>query len=219
VRVDAVSVTSGVAGGKVSILLVDDMEDNLLALEAALGGLRQNLVRANSGEAALKAVLRQEFAVILLDVLMPGMDGFDTAAHIKRLDQTRTVPIIFLTGIDSEGGQPVRGYAAGAVDYLTKPFDPWVLRAKVSVFVELYRKNCQLQEQAAQLRGLLGDEPGSRTAIGVLVSVSTRLAAVEKEMRRLAEAPGGCAEAGGLVTLAEEVSRMREQVDLLPRRD
>src|SRR3954470_16706145 len=98
------------------ILLVDDIEDNLLALEAVLGSLNEPLVRARSGEEAMKALLRQEFAVVLLDVLMPGMDGFETAANIKRLDQTKDTPIIFLTGTDTDRGYAFRGYATGAAD-------------------------------------------------------------------------------------------------------
>jgi len=133
-----------------SILLVDDMEDNLIALEAVLGSLNEPLVRAHSGEEAMKALLRRQFAVVLLDVRMPGMDGFETAANIKRLDQTKDVPIIFLTGTDADTGFAFRGYATGAADYLTKPFDPWVLRAKVSVFLDLHRKNRQLEQLLAK---------------------------------------------------------------------
>ncbi|MFS8197096.1 two-component system response regulator [Streptomyces sp. CWNU-52B] len=135
---------------RASILLVDDMEDNLIALEAVLGSLNEPLVRARSGEEAMKALLRQRFAVVLLDIRMPGMDGFETAANIKRLDQTKDVPIIFLTGTDSDAGYAFRGYATGAADYLTKPFDPWVLRAKVTVFLDLHRKNRQLERMLAR---------------------------------------------------------------------
>ena len=135
------------------ILLVDDMEDNLVALEAVLGSLNEPLVRARSGEEAMKALLRQRFAVVLLDIRMPGMDGFETAANIKRLDQTKDVPIIFLTGTDADAGYAFRGYATGAADYLTKPFDPWVLRAKVTVFLELHRKNQQLERMLAREQG------------------------------------------------------------------
>lgn len=102
-------------------------------------------------------MLRHDFAVVLLDVLMPGMDGFETATHIKRLDQTRDVPIIFLTGTEPGAGSAFRGYAVGAVDYLTKPFDPWVLRSKVTVFMELFRKTSVLREQAALLAQLVRD--------------------------------------------------------------
>ena len=137
---------------KARILLVDDRNENLVALEAILSSLNQTLVPVRSGEEALKALLTDEFAVILLDVVMPGMDGFETAAHIKRRPRTRDIPIIFLTAASSEPDHAFRGYAAGAVDYISKPFDPWVLRAKVSVFVELYMKNRQLREQAELLR-------------------------------------------------------------------
>ncbi|MER5523242.1 response regulator [Streptomyces sp. NPDC002677] len=134
-----------IADERAGILLVDDMEDNLIALEAVLGSLNEPIVRARSGEEAMKALLRRRFAVVLLDIRMPGMDGFETAANIKRLDQTKDVPIIFLTGAEEDAGYAFRGYATGAADYLTKPFDPWVLRAKVNVFLELHRKNQQLQ--------------------------------------------------------------------------
>jgi CheY-like chemotaxis protein len=135
---------------RASILLVDDMEDNLVALEAVLGSLNEPLVRARSGEEAMKALLRRRFAVVLLDIRMPGMDGFETATNIKRLDQTKDVPIIFLTGTDSDAGYAFRGYSTGAADYLTKPFDPWVLRAKVTVFLDLHRKNQQLERLLAR---------------------------------------------------------------------
>ncbi|MEV7321548.1 response regulator [Streptomyces sp. NPDC093970] len=135
---------------RAGILLVDDMEDNLIALEAVLGSLNEPIVRARSGEEAMKALLRRRFAVVLLDIRMPGMDGFETAANIKRLDQTKDVPIIFLTGVEEDAGYAFRGYATGAADYLTKPFDPWVLRAKVNVFLELHRKNQQLQSLLAR---------------------------------------------------------------------
>ncbi|MER6160388.1 response regulator [Streptomyces sp. NPDC001868] len=155
--------------GRAGILLVDDMEDNLLALEAVLASLNEPLVRARSGEEAMKALLRQRFAVVLLDIRMPGMDGFETAAHIKRLDQTKDVPIIFLTGTDADAGYTFRGYATGAADYLTKPFDPWVLRAKVSVFLDLHRKNQQLESLLARQQ--------EHTEL-----ISSRLAAVEKQL-------------------------------------
>ncbi|GLW63430.1 response regulator [Actinomadura rubrobrunea] len=137
---------------KAKILLVDDREENLIALEAILSSLDLDLVRARSGEEALKALLTDEYAVILLDVVMPGMDGFETARDIKRRKKTRDVPIIFLTAVDSDPDYAFRGYAAGAVDFISKPFDPWVLRAKVSVFVELHNKNKQLREQTSLLR-------------------------------------------------------------------
>ncbi|HEX6500425.1 MAG TPA: response regulator [Micromonosporaceae bacterium] len=136
------------------VLLVDDRRDNLMALEAILQGLAIETVSAESGEAALKQLLLHDFAAILLDAQMPEMDGFETASHIKQRERTRHIPIIFLTAADRDAHLALRGYAVGAVDYLTKPFDPWVLRAKVSVFVELWAKNRQLREQAAEVRRL-----------------------------------------------------------------
>lgn len=188
--------TDAATQSRASILLVDDMEDNLMALEAVLGPLNEPLVRARSGEEAMKALLRQRFAVILLDVRMPGMDGFETAANIKRLDQTKDVPIIFLTGTDNDAGYAFRGYATGAADYLTKPFDPWVLRSKVTVFLELHRKNQQLErmlareqtqfdELAARLtaleRQLAADDPAD---VLELRRHLTRMEELLREMRR-----------------------------------
>jgi CheY-like chemotaxis protein len=143
---------SASSAGSARILMVDDRPENLLALEAILHGLGHELVKALSGEEALKRLLTEEFALILLDVQMPGMDGFETATHIKSRERTRDIPILFLTAIDGEGHQAFRGYAAGAVDYLSKPFDPWVLRAKVGVFIELYERRRELANQAEQLR-------------------------------------------------------------------
>jgi len=178
---------------KAKILLVDDRQDNLLALEAVLSSLDQIVVRANSGEEALDALLADSFAVVLLDVYMPGMDGFETARHIKRRQKTKDIPIIFLTAINNEPAYTFRGYAAGVVDYVTKPFDPWVLRSKVQVFIDLYWKNQQLTEQADLLRGqLLGREESQGFAHGagssVLAQLQDRLAAVT-EQAKLAEAP------------------------------
>ncbi|MEA2497632.1 MAG: hypothetical protein QOH26_37 [Actinomycetota bacterium] len=123
---------------KINILLVDDRPENLLALEAVLEPLGQNLIKASSGEAALKQLLNSDFAVILLDVQMPGMDGFETAELIKAREKTRHIPIIFLTAISKDPHHALRGYSVGAVDYIFKPFDPEVLRSKVGVFIDLY---------------------------------------------------------------------------------
>ncbi|MFC6595662.1 response regulator [Kitasatospora paranensis] len=187
---------------KAKILLVDDRPENLLALEAILSALDQTLVRASSGEEALKALLTDDFAVILLDVQMPGMDGFETAAHIKRRERTRDIPIIFLTAINHGPHHTFRGYAAGAVDYISKPFDPWVLRAKVSVFVDLYMKNCQLKEQAALLRLQL--EADGQPALGsaLIGELSARLAAVEEQAEALTKQLDGSPEAAAAASAA-----------------
>ncbi|WP_406732072.1 two-component system response regulator [Streptomyces sp. NBC_01794] len=184
--------TEAPTADRASILLVDDMEDNLVALEAVLGSLNEPLVRARSGEEAMKALLRQKFAVVLLDVRMPGMDGFETASNIKRLDQTKDVPIIFLTGTDAGSGYAFRGYATGAADFLTKPFDPWVLRAKVNVFLELHRKNRQLERMLAQEQEQLGQ-------------MSKRLSAIESELDR--SGPSDIPEVRVQLTRVEEILR------------
>src|SRR5687768_4548326 len=133
---------------RVNILLVDDQPANLVALEAMLQGLGQNLIKAESGREALKWLLTHEFAVILLDVKMPEMDGFETATLIRQRDKSRHTPILFLTAADSTQTQAVRGYEVGAVDYLVKPVVPEFVRSKVAVFVELARKTELLRRQA-----------------------------------------------------------------------
>ncbi|MER5493159.1 response regulator [Streptomyces sp. NPDC002454] len=121
------------------VLVVDDQADNLLAMTAVLATLDQDVVAVSSGREALKALLDDDdFAVIIMDVQMPDMDGYETAAHIKRRHRTRDVPIIFLTAMGTDPEHSARGYAAGAVDYLGKPFDPWALRAKVAVFTGIH---------------------------------------------------------------------------------
>ena len=139
-------------GERAKILCVDDTPENLLALEAILEPLGQELVRAGSGEEALRRLLGDEFALILLDVQMPGLDGFQTADLIKQRERNRHIPIIFLTAISKDAENVFKGYESGAVDYLLKPFDPDVLRTKVAVFVELWQKTVELGRQAELLR-------------------------------------------------------------------
>ena len=136
---------------RANLLLVDDRPENLLALEAILEPLEADLVRAASGEEALRRLLHEEFAAILLDVQMPGMDGFQTAELIKQRERTRHIPILFLTAISKDAEHVFRGYSAGAVDYLMKPFEPLVLRAKVAVFIELWQKTNELRRRDALL--------------------------------------------------------------------
>ncbi|MDY7225853.1 ATP-binding protein [Hyalangium rubrum] len=135
-----------------SILLVDDHPANLLALEVALEPLGQRLVTARSGAEALRKLADEDFAAVLLDVQMPELDGYQTARLIKAQEHTRHIPLLFLTAIHRDERQVLRGYAQGAVDYLLKPFDPDVLRAKVSTFVELYVRGEQLRAREARLR-------------------------------------------------------------------
>ena len=140
------------ADDRVNILLVDDQPANLVALEAMLSGLGQNLIRAESGREALKWLLSNDCAVILLDVKMPDMDGFETATLIRERDRSRHTPIIFLTAADKSHTQAVRGYSVGAVDYLVKPVVPEFVRSKVAVFVELAKKTDLLRRQTRLLQ-------------------------------------------------------------------
>jgi PAS domain S-box-containing protein len=144
--------TSAQDRSSAKILIVDDRPENLLALEAILEPLGHPVVRAESGRQALRELLAGDFAVILLDVHMPELDGYETAGLIKQRDRTRRIPIIFLTAMSQDVQLVVRGYAQGAVDYMSKPFDPRVLRAKVSVFLDLHLKTEQIKQQAARLK-------------------------------------------------------------------
>ena len=136
---------------KTNILIVDDRADKLLALGAVLESLGQNLVQARSGKEALRLLLKQDFAAILLDVSMPTMDGFETAAYIRQRPRSEHTPIIFITSISNGDNHISRGYSLGAVDYLLTPIVPEILRAKVSVFVELHKQTELIKRQAEQL--------------------------------------------------------------------
>lgn len=135
----------------INILLVDDHPENLLALEAVLAEENYNLVRANSGEEALRFLLKHEFAVIVMDVQMPGMDGFETARFIKARDRSKDIPIIFITATSKEAEHFFTGYSVGAIDYMVKPFVPQTLKSKIEGFVNLYISNKTLQRQAELL--------------------------------------------------------------------
>ncbi|RPH49711.1 MAG: hybrid sensor histidine kinase/response regulator, partial [Planctomycetota bacterium] len=136
---------------RADILVVDDRPENLAAFEAALAELGQEIVRATSGQQALEILLQREFAVILLDVRMPEMDGFETAGYIRKGKRSMLTPIIFVTAGEHQFGQVIRGYSVGAVDYIIKPFDDEILRSKVRVFIDLYRKEKQLALKADEL--------------------------------------------------------------------
>jgi PAS domain S-box-containing protein len=139
---------------KVNVLLVDDHPENLLALEAILDSLGQNLVRATSGAEALRRLLNQDFAVILLDVQMPDMDGFETATLIRQRERSRHTPIIFLTAFSTSDNMVYKGYSLGAVDYLFKPIEPEILKSKVAAFVDLSQKTAEVKQQAIQLQAM-----------------------------------------------------------------
>ncbi|MEP7072034.1 MAG: response regulator [Verrucomicrobiota bacterium] len=135
---------------KVSILIVDDRPDKLLTYEVMLGELDADLVRATSGREALRRLLQRDFAVILLDVNMPGMDGFETAAMIRQRARSETTPIIFISAVNDTVNHVARGYSLGAVDYILTPVVPEILRAKIGVFVDLFRKTEQVKRQAEE---------------------------------------------------------------------
>jgi PAS domain S-box-containing protein len=137
---------------RANILIVDDHPANLVALEAILAPLGHELSKASSGDEALRHILNRDFALILLDVQMAGMNGFETAGLIKQHPRCRHIPIIFITAVNRDAAHVFHGYAQGAVDYLVKPFDPDILRSKVQVFVELYLKGEKLKLQERALR-------------------------------------------------------------------
>ena len=204
------------------ILLVDDRPENLLALEAILGSLDQELVRAGSGEEALRELLKADYALILLDAQMPGMDGFETAARIKRRARTRDVPIIFLTAVDKDSNSSYRGYAAGGADYIAKPFDPWILRAKVQVFVDLWVAGRRLATQAALLRGRVGEREGDPDVLGALAA---RVSGVEDAVAQLATVLPPTPENGGgpareaLEEVERSLASLRDVLVVLRLRD
>jgi PAS domain S-box-containing protein len=173
-------------GEQASILLVDDQEENLLALEAVLEPLGQRLVRATSGEQALAALLRDDFALILLDVQMPDMDGFQAATLIKQREKTRHIPIIFLTALSKELHHVFRGYSAGAVDYVVKPFDPTILRSKVQVFVDLHRKENALRASEERFRTTFENAP---IGVALLAAEEGRIIEVNRALAQMLGRP------------------------------
>jgi PAS domain S-box-containing protein len=170
------------AGQRVNILLVDDQPANLLALEATLEDLGQNLVRAHSGEEALRRLAEADFAVVLLDVRMHGLDGFETAKRIRARSESAKTPIIFLTAHDDDRLSALEAYKLGAVDYLTKPLVPVILRAKVAGFVELFEKTEQVKRQAERIRRMERHDFERK-----LAEENARLRASEQQFRTLAD--------------------------------
>ena len=214
-RGDAVNEQGSPVPNDTRILAVDDRAENLTALAAVLDALPVQVVTVTSGPAALKELLDGDFALILLDVVMPEMDGFETAAHIKGRARTRDVPIIFLTAAGDAGEEAFRGYSAGAVDFLTKPFDPWLLRAKVSVFIELHRRNLELRRQAALLQRTLGedDEETSARCERLVEALGERLDRVEDDVARLRPDETAADVPDALHDLAGHVSELRLALD------
>jgi len=166
------------------ILVVDDNRANLVAIEAALQPLGRTLVLAHSGVEALGRLLEQDFALIILDVAMPGMDGFETAKLVRSRDKNRATPIIFVTGLAWQDDAMLRGYELGAFDFLMKPVRPEVLRAKASVFVQLQERTIELQGKAEELR-----QAQARAHERELVAQRKRFEAevMERQMQQMAE--------------------------------
>jgi signal transduction histidine kinase len=189
------------------ILLVDDRPDNLLALRAVLEPLGLDLVEAASGEEALRHLLAGEFALIILDVQMPGLDGFETARLIRGRERTRYVPIIFLTAISGEPEHYQRGYESGAVDYVYKPFEPEILRAKVSVFAELWSRGATIEAQRAELAGRLAELDEAHAG---LAAQAVELERSNAALERFAEVVG--------VELREPLHTVAGLLDLLDDR-
>ena len=146
------------ADEKVSILIVDDRPDKMLAYETILAELNENIVCARSGKEALRCLLKQDFAVILLDVNMPVMDGFETAALIRQRPRSETTPIIFISAVNDTETHVTRGYSLGAVDYILTPVVPEILRAKIAVFVDLFKKTEQVKRQAEEREKLIREQ-------------------------------------------------------------
>jgi CheY-like chemotaxis protein len=177
----------------VNILLVDDQPANLLALESILESLGQNLVRANSGGEALRQLIQRDFAAILLDVLMPGMNGFETAALIRQRDRSNHIPIILLTAGGKTETEMFQAYAAGAIDYLLKPVAPAVLRSKVSVLTDLHRR----AEETSRLKDELSGKVRELVILNSRLEIESRkhdltlekLRRCEVELKNLSKLP------------------------------
>ena len=144
---------------KQSVLLVDDHPENLVVLEQSLDGLGLDLIKATSGNDALAIVLERDLALVLLDVQMPGMDGYEMAELMRQFDKSKYIPIIFVTAIDVTDQQVFKGYESGAVDFLFKPIVPEILRSKVSVFADLHRQKLLIEQQVEEIKTLRGILP------------------------------------------------------------
>ena len=190
------------------ILIVDDRPENLLALAAVLESVPAEIVTASSGEEALRRLLEGDYAVVLLDVQMPGMDGFEVAEYAKRLERTRYTPIIFLTARDADAENVARGYETGAVDFVVKPYEPAILRSKVAVFVELHEKTVALEASERRFKTAFEDAP-----IGVgLLGLDGRWLAVNRALCEIAGRPAArcsCTATGATCSTRRRATRCR----------
>src|SRR3989440_1858103 len=204
---------------KVSILIVDDRPDKMLAYEAILSDLKENIVCARSGKEALRCLLKQDFAVILLDVNMPVMDGFETAALIRQRPRSETTPIIFISAVNDTETHVSRGYSIGAVDYILTPVVPEILRAKIAVFVDLFKKTEQVKRQAEEREKLIREQTARAEAearqerFAFLADASNVLAGsldYEETFRNLAAVQAPRVAVFCRVLAAQEESRLRQ---------
>jgi PAS domain S-box-containing protein len=205
-------------GSKVNILLVDDRPENLLVLSATLASLGENLIEAKSGQEALKYLLEFDFAVILLDVMMPEMDGFEAAKLIREREKSRHTPIIFVTAMLRDDADAFKGYSVGAVDYIMKPFQPEILRSKVSVFVELFKKKEEVRRQAEVIRLIEQREFTAKLSEAERLTELERQAvkAEKNAMNALVQhAPMGIARLNGKHIVTDMNSQFAEQFGLL----
>src|SRR3954464_13182115 len=203
---------------KVAILIVDDRHDKMLAYEAILADLEEDLVCARSGKEALRCLLKRDFAVILLDVNMPGMDGFETASLIRQRTRSETTPIIFISAVNDTDTHVSRGYSLGAVDYILTPVVPEILRAKIAVFVDLFKKTEQVKRQAEEREKLIREQAARAEAearqerLAFLADASSVLAGsldYDETLRNLAELVVPRVADFCLVLAVEEDGRMR----------
>lgn len=197
------------------ILIVDDSPANLLALEAILDPLNVPIVRANSGPEALGQLLQNEFAVILLDVQMPGLNGLQVAQMVKEREKTRHIPIIFITALSRETAHILQGYTYGAVDYLLKPVEPSILRSKVNVFVELYRRGERIRQQSSWLAQ---SEAKDAFLAAVAHELRTPLTAAKAQAQLAIHQLGGSEEKGparALGIIARQIDRVNRLVGQL----
>ena len=196
---------------KVNVLVVDDRPENLLALEATFSGSGAHFEFVRSAEEALRYLLTEEVALILLDVQMPGVSGFELAELIRQREQTQNTPIIFISATSVDREYVFQGYSLGAVDYLTKPFEPEILRSKVAFFTALYEKNSQIKQQAR----LLEEANAALDVVNNALEERVRLrtAEIEAAYRRLDEEASARARSQERLAVEHRITRELAEAD------